>query len=119
MPTITNSDLDHMCELGRKVARHDDKQAFEDAATCLAISRIEGSAFTRLWFWFEEGARDYVDGQYHLDAIKRRLKERAEEIYEENLIPHKHKLHIYGQGRYRCSICGGNTFTYKDFLEAQ
>lgn len=116
MPSITNADLDHMCALGRKVAKQDDRQAFEDAATCLAISRLEGSAFMRLWFWFEEGARDYVDGQYHLEGIQKRLKARAEEIYEENRPEHKHKLHIYGEGRYRCSICGGNTFTEKDLI---
>lgn len=113
---INDADLVRMQTLGRKVAKDDDQQSFEDAAEYLAISRLEGSAFVRLWIWFEEGARNYVDGQYHLDAIQRRLKERAEEIYQENLPEHKHKLHIYGEGRYRCSVCGGNTFTEKDLV---
>jgi hypothetical protein len=111
---ISNSDLHHMQTMGRLVATHDDRQAFESAAEYLAVSRLEGSNFTRLWLWFEEGARNYVDGQYHLVGIQKRLKERAEEIYQANLPEHKHKLHIYGD-RYRCSICGGNTFTEADF----
>lgn len=116
MPTISNSDLDRMQTMGRLVATKDNQNAFEAAAEYLAISRLEGSNFTRLWIWFEEGARNYVDGQYHLDSIQRRLKERADEIYQANLPEHKHKLHIYGEGRYRCSICGGNTFTAKDLI---
>jgi len=87
MPTkvISNADLDHMQTLGRMVAKFDSKKDFEEAAEYLAISRFESSEFVRLWIWFEEGARNYVDGQYHLEGIQRRLKARAEEIYEEAL----------------------------------
>jgi hypothetical protein len=83
MPTITNSDLDRMQTMGRLVAAKDNQQAFESAAEYLAISRLEGNNFTRLWFFFEEGARNNCDGQYHLDAIKARLRERAEELYND------------------------------------
>ena len=88
MPTITHADLDRAQTQGRLVATKDDQQAFEAAAEDLAIARLEDDRndtndYFRLWFWFEEGARNYVDGQYHLDGIQRRLKERVEEIYQE------------------------------------
>ena len=80
---ISNADLDAMMKFGHKVAKTDDRDAFESAAEYLAISKVEGSNFTRLWIWFEEGARNYVDGMYHLQTIQRRLKERAEELFKE------------------------------------
>lgn len=78
---IQNDDLRNMETFGRLVAKKDDRDAFESAAEYLAISRMEGSNFTSLWFCFQEGARNNVDGQYQLDAINRRLKERAEELF--------------------------------------
>jgi len=88
MPTITTSDLDRMQTQGRLVATKDNKQAFEAAAESLAIALLEDaehdtSNYTRLWIWFEEGARNYTDGQWHLEGIQRRLKARAQELYEE------------------------------------
>lgn len=88
MPTITTSDLDRMQTQGRLVATKDNQQAFEAAAENLAVAMLEDdenntSTYTRLWIWFEEGARNYVDGQWHLDGIQKRLRERARELYEE------------------------------------
>jgi len=77
---IKSGDLDRMQTMGRLVATKDNQQAFETAAEYLAISVLEGSNFHQLWIWFEEGARNYVDGQYHLDGIQARLKARANEI---------------------------------------
>lgn len=80
---VKDEDLRHMVTLGRLVAKKDDREAFEEAATYLAISRSEGTAFVSLWQEFEEGARNNCDGQYHLEAIQRRLTKRAEKLYEE------------------------------------
>lgn len=81
MATITAGDLDRMQTMGRLVATKDNQKAFEAAAEYLAVAMVEEEGYTRLWIWFEEGARNYADGQYHLEAIQRRLKERAEELY--------------------------------------
>jgi len=85
MSTITTSDLDRARTQGRLVATKDNQQAFEAAAENLAIAMLENDrdAYDRLWIWFEEGARNNVDGQYHLEGIQRRLKDRAEELYKE------------------------------------
>lgn len=85
MPTITNADLDRAQTQGRLVATKDNQQAFEAAAENLAISLLEEDAqgYRYLWAWFEEGARNYATDMWHLEGIQRRLKARAQELYEE------------------------------------
>lgn len=85
MSTITTSDLDRAQTQGRLVATKDNQHAFEAAAEGLAVMLLEEDAlgYSRLWIWFEEGARNYVDGQWHLEGIQRRLKDRADELYKE------------------------------------
>lgn len=79
--TIKHGDLDRMVTMGRLVATKDNQQAFEAAAVYLAVADLESPEnVSRLWIWFEEGARNYVDGQYHLDGIQARLKDRAYDI---------------------------------------
>lgn len=85
-PIVTDSDLARMQTMGRLVAAKDNQQAFEAAAEYLATVALEGQFkfYTRLWIWFEEGARNSCDGQYHLDGIQRRLKDRADQLIMEN-----------------------------------
>jgi len=78
--TVSNTDLDKAQTFGRLVAQKDDREAFESAAEYMAVCYLEEGNFMRLWMWFEEGARNYADGMYHLESIQRRLRERVKEL---------------------------------------
>lgn len=84
MAVIKSGDLDRMQTLGRLVASKDNLKAWETAAEYLAIATLEGINTARLWLWFEEGARNNVEGQWHLDAIQTQLKYRVAELIKEN-----------------------------------
>ena len=98
MFTVSNTDLSRMQTLGRLTVVMYDQAALEEAAEYLAVAKLEDakndtSNYTRLWIWFEEGARNYVGSQRRLNVLQEQLRARVDQLYRESTKPQLHQAY--------------------------
>lgn len=89
---ITNKDKDYVQVLGRYVGRDNDADAMNKAAYYLALTADE-QEYDQVIIWFEEGARNRVRSQWHLDIYLTLLKNLAALMIQK---PGYHITEIYG-----------------------
>lgn len=66
--------------LSRRWITGSDPDGLDKAAELLALCITEKERFSAL-FWWNEGCRDYADGEKHREELVQALKDREQELY--------------------------------------
>jgi len=76
----TNRELVSLNSLSRRWILGYDPEGLDKAAEILALCITEEERFSAL-FWWNEGCRDYADGEKHREELVQALLNREQELY--------------------------------------